>query len=237
MKLPTRGITASVRSRPTWATAVLVVGLLLASPPTRADPFPNPILGTVSPANGFIGGLFGPDDKSYLVAGAGEAPFKPFGSPVDALAGLDLGGVGDTWTQASDSDWTSLGNQTWILPEPWPTNVDDYGHFISPTPWSSSILGPITGSYSFYILESPGIVSDVIYIYNDSAGDANLLFGAHNGPFVVPEPGTVGLTSVGLAVIILGLAGRRRKNSRRSAATSSAEELPIAESRPPAHGE
>ena len=218
MKIPVRGITASLRPLLPCTAAVLAASLLPAYAPSRADPFPNPILGTVTPNIGFIGGLFGPDDKSYLVAAASDTPFTPFGSPVDALAGLDFSGVGDTWTQASDSQWTPLGDQTWILPEPESKDEDYEGHFISPTPWSSSLLGPLTGGYSFEILESPGIVSDAIEIYNDSAGDANLLFSAHYGPYIytVSEPGAAALMTLGLAIIGLGSARWRRKHSGRS---------------------
>ncbi|HXQ17939.1 MAG TPA: PEP-CTERM sorting domain-containing protein [Caulobacteraceae bacterium] len=172
------------------------------------------ILGTEDPTNGFTGNLFASSfpNAQYLVASDGETAFEPFGATFDVSDGLNFGSVGFTWNQAADSTWTSLGNQTWVLPaanipgcgsENEPT-CEPVGHFISPSAWNPTLLG------TYEILEAGGGVSDIIILSNTAAG-ADVRF--FSDPITgVPEPATWALTLVGIGG--LGLAMRVARSNK-----------------------
>ncbi len=191
---------------------VLVGVLLLAGTPSQAavigvenSSAPN----NMSPGNGFYGKLV-PIGGPYLVGSDGEAAFDPCGAGFDTSDCLNFSSVAGifTWTQAAGSIWTSLGNQTWVLPadltgigcgtENEPT-CEPVGHWISPNPWVAGNIGVWT------IQEADGTISDVIRTFNNAAG-ANVLFCSDPSVGACPEPAAIAVLGVGL----LGLLGVRR---------------------------
>jgi hypothetical protein len=166
------------------------------------------VLGTEDPATGFVGTLF--PGASYNVASDGENAFNPYGASSDTSDGLNFSGVAFVWTQAADSTWTSLGNQTWVLPASTPCGVENepvcepVGHFTSPTPWTAA------GTNYFVINEAGGGVSDVIKTFNDANG-AELFF--YSDPIGgVPEPATWAMMLVGLGGLGAAMRMARGKN-------------------------
>ena len=172
--------------------------------------------------NGFSGPLF--PGFSYLVASDGKSHFDPYGAGYDTSDGLNFSGVGFPWSQAAGGLWTSLGNQTWVLPADLSsigcgteneTTCEPVGHFVSPDPWSPGFTG------TFVIAEwGPGDVdyvgrpgwSDVIITYNDANGANVLFYSDFAGSSAFPEPSTWAMMVLGF--VGLGLAGyRARKQS------------------------
>jgi len=191
-----------------WAAgAALAVGLAGAA---AANAYT--VIGQEDVTGGFVGnfleGAF--PGTHYIAASDGESPFDPFGAGYDTSDGLDLSGVGYSWSQAADSSWNFLGNQTWVLPAdltPFGCGVENgttcepVGHFISPDAWVDAALG------TYVILEADGSVSDVIQAYNDING-ANIKF--YSDPSLpVPEPSTWAIMMMGL--FGMGAALRARK--------------------------
>lgn len=171
------------------------------------------VIGTEGP-NGFVGNFLESafPGTQYIVASDGEASFDPFGAGYDTSDGLNLSAVGFTWTQAGDSSWNDLGNQTWVLPAVIPgcgaeneTTCEPRGHFISPSAWNPAAVG------RWALIEPDGTLSDLIVTYNDANG-ANLLF--YSDPSI-PEPST-------WAVLLLGTFGVGAALRRRAGATASA---------------
>jgi PEP-CTERM motif len=194
------------------ASAALVAGLVAGSAPANAAT----LIGTETFSGGFNGPLF--PGTAYLVASDGEASFDPYGAGFDTSDGLNFSGVGFPWSQAADSHWTALGNQTWVLPAVIPgcgaeneTTCEPAGHFVSPDAWSPGFTG------TFVIGEwGPGDVdhvggsySDIIYLYNNAAGANVLFYSDFAGSGGVPEPSTWAMMLVGFAG--LGFAGYRTK--------------------------
>lgn len=192
----------------TLAVGALTAGLMLAPATSLAT---NYTVGVESDTTGFVGSLFAafPD---YQVASDGEVYFDPFNAGYDTSDGINFSSVPYSWTQAAGGNWTSIGNQTWVLPASSPGGANcgseneptcEYvGHFVSPSAWNSSLLG------TYYIYDANNsTVSDVIDVYNNSAG-ANLLF--YSDPTGVPEPGALTLMGIGLALIGFAVAYRRR---------------------------
>jgi hypothetical protein len=162
------------------------------------------IIGKEDNATGFNGGLFGPGSP-YMVASDGESPFDPYGFGHDTSDGLNFANVGHVWTQAADSTWVSLGNQTWVLPASTPCGNENepvcepVGHFISPDAWSPGAIG------TWRILEADGSISDKIVTFNTANG-AELLFYSDPG---VPEPSVWFMMLIGVAGI--GYALRKQR--------------------------
>jgi hypothetical protein len=188
------------------ASAALVAGLVVGSAPVSAAI----VLGTEDPSGGFVGNLLAASfpGTAYLVASDGETGFDPFGAGFDTSDGINFSGVPFPWNQAAGSVWTSLGNQTWVLPATTSCGSENepvcepVGHFISPDAWNAAAIG------TYLILENPangGGVSDVITTWNDAAGFANLTF--QSDP--IPEPSTWAMLLLGFAG--LGFAGYRAK--------------------------
>jgi hypothetical protein len=188
------------------AGAALAVGLAGAAA-ANAQTY---ILGTEDASSGFVGNLLEGSfpGTHYLVASDGESSFDPFGAGYDTSDGINLSGVGYSWDQAADSIWTSLGNQTWVLPANLSsigcgvensTTCEPMGHFISPSAWNPAALG------TYVILEAGGGFSDIITTYNDANGFANITFSSDP----MPEPSTWAIMMVG--VFGMGAALRRRR--------------------------
>lgn len=159
-------------------------------------------------ASGFVASLF--PGFSYTVASDGEGSFDPFGAGFDTTDGLNFSAVGFTWTQASDSSWTSLGNQTWVLPATIPgcgnenePACEPVGHFTSTTDWNAGAIG------TFVILDPSGGVSDVIKTFNDANG-GELLFYSDPSLAATPEPAAWALMLAGFAGLGGALRTRRR---------------------------
>jgi hypothetical protein len=176
---------------------------------TAANAFTN--LGTET-GTGFVGNLLASSFPGtfYLVASDGESSFDPFGAGFDTSDGLNFSGVGFTWIQAADSSWTSLGNQTWVLPASIPgcgsenePTCEPVGHFTSTSFWSPGAIG------TFVIYDSGGGISDVIRTFNGANG-AELLFSSDPSLLPVPEPATWALMLVGLGGIGAAMRFRRR---------------------------
>ncbi len=72
------------------------------------------VIGVEDAANGFVGDFLEKPfpGSQYIVASDGESAFDPFGAGYDTSDGLNFSNVGHVWTQAADSTWNSLGNQT-----------------------------------------------------------------------------------------------------------------------------
>ena len=171
------------------------------------------VIGQETDSGGFVGNLLEANfpGTKYLVASDGEASFDPFGAGYDTSDGLNLSGVGYQWDQVGNA-WTSLGNQTWVIPANLDsigcgvensTTCEPIGSFISPSAWNPAAIG------TFVILESDGSISDVIKTYNDDAGNAHLLFSSDPSLIGVPEPSTWAVMMVGL--FGMGAALRRRR--------------------------
>jgi len=168
------------------------------------------IIGTEDPVSGFTGNIFESvfPGGQYIVASDGESSFDPFGAGYDTSDGLNFSAVGFVWTQAADSAWTSLGNQTWVLPANLTsfgcgvenaTTCEPRGHFLSPTGWNALAIG------TWDILEADGSLSDII-ITDNTANGAELFF--YSDPsFPAPEPVTLSLFGAGL----VGAAAMRRR--------------------------
>jgi hypothetical protein len=163
------------------SAAALMFGL---APAKAAAPI---ILGTEDPANGFVGNLLASSfpGTAYLVASDGEAHFDPFGAGFDTSDGINFSGVPFVWNQWHAGTWTSLGNQTWVLPASIPgcgaenePTCEPVGAFWSPNAWNPAAIG------TYLILESPGDtgtlhgtanISDEIITWNDANGVAHLI--------------------------------------------------------------
>jgi len=196
-------------SRTTSACGLAVIVSCFALFPAKADT----IIGTEDPQSGLVSDFLG---TGYLVASDGEASFDPFGAGYDTSDGINFSAITFPWYQASDSHWTSLGNQIWVLPADLSaigcgvetgTSCEPVGHFYSPSGWVPSVLGWYT------ILDPNGAVSDRIYLYNDPSSQANVQF--YSDP--VPEPGTIAIFVMGLLALGLMLGKRRRRNNRSTA--------------------
>jgi hypothetical protein len=176
------------------------------------------VIGQESDASGFVGNLLeGPfPGTQYIVASDGETAFDPFGAGFDTSDGLNFSAVGFTWNQAADSTWTSLGNQTWVLPATTPgcgsensNTCEPVGHFVSPSGWSALAIG------TWDILESDGSLSDVIITSNNIDGSADLKFFS-DPSLPVPEPATWAMMLVGL----FGLGAAMRSRRQLASATA-----------------
>jgi hypothetical protein len=138
------------------------------------------------------------------VASDGEAPFDPFSSGLDTSDGIQFDSL---WLPVQTTGWVQIpGTNTWIVPgcdsagvcENGPVN-EPIGQWDAPgNVWSSAA--------NFLIYESDGrTVSDVISIFNDANGTANITFSSIES---VPEPSTWALMLFGFAG--LAFAGYRR---------------------------
>jgi opacity protein-like surface antigen len=178
------------------ACGALATGLAAAA---AAAASADNVIGTEDSTTGFVGNFLEsafPGTQS-IVASDGEASFDPFGAGYDTSDGLNFSAVGFTWTQAADSTWNDLGNQTWVLPAVIPgcgaensTTCEPVGHFISSATWSPGAIG------TWLIYESDGSLSDRIVTFNTVNG-AELKF--YSDPSI-PEPAT-------WAILLLGVFG------------------------------
>jgi hypothetical protein len=189
-----------------------VAALMVVGTAAKADI----VIGQETSGGGFVGNLLEQNfpGTSYLVASDGEASFDPFGAGFDTSDGINFSGVPFVWDQAADSIWTSLGNQTWVLPANLSgigcgvengTTCEPTGHFISPSAWNPLALG------QYLILEADGSVSDRIVLSNNADGTADLKFYSDPNPGVtgVPEPAMWTIMLTGF--FGLGSMLRRRK--------------------------
>jgi hypothetical protein len=197
------------------AATVLIWGIAPANAQTGA----YTVIGTEDPVTGFTGDLFNNMfSDTYLVASDGESPFHPFNAPYDVSDGINLSGAAASWTQANDSSWNSLGNETWVLPAVIPgcgaenePTCEPVGHFIVtdgasfvPNAIGTWVILDWTGDTDW--IGQPGW-SDYIVTYNDANGNANILF--YSDFAAVPEPATWAMMLIGFAG--LGLAGYRAR--------------------------
>jgi hypothetical protein len=189
------------------ASAALVAGMVAGNVPAKAFI----TLGTEDNVTGFVGNLLAASfpGTSYLVASDGESHFDPFGAGYDTSDGLNFSGVPFTWNQATDSTWTNIGFQTWVLPASIPgcgsenePTCEPVGHFTSPSPWDTLAIG------TYVIWEADGSLSDVIKTFNDANG-AELLFYSDPSLTSIPEPSTWAMMVLGFAG--LGFAGYRAR--------------------------
>jgi hypothetical protein len=114
------------------------------------------------------------------------------------------------WNQSSNSTWTNIGFQTWVLPANLTdigcgaeneTSCEPVGSFWSPSAWNPLAIG------TYKILDPGGGVSDILVTWNDANGNAHLLFSSD--PSLIPEPSTWAMMLLGFAG--LGFAGYRAR--------------------------
>jgi hypothetical protein len=203
--------------------SVALVGASLSG--AMAAPSSYTIIGTEDVVNGFNGTLFPglPGGGSYLVASDGESYFDPYGANFDTSDGLNFSGVGFKWYQAAGGQWTSLGNQTWVLPAVIPgcgseneTTCEPVGSFYSPNaPWVAAAIGTWViqewGPFDVAFVGRPGW-SDVIKTFKSGNNAVVLFYSDFVGSSGIPEPSTWAMLLLGFAG--LGFAGyRARKQS------------------------
>jgi hypothetical protein len=171
-----------------------VAAFMIAGTAAKAQTLPVYNLGPEDPVTGFVGDLFQGHFGDYVtVASDGESVFDPFGAGFDTSDGIDFTHQAEApnWIQATDSSWTQIGAQTWVLPanlgacgnenEP---ICEPVGHWILP----GSAWNP--GAYGVHLIyDSDGVtLSDKIIAFNTNAG-AEVLF--YSDPTLgVPEPAT-----------------------------------------------
>jgi hypothetical protein len=186
------------------AGVALIGATLVGAPSAKAWT----VIGTEDNVAGFVGNFLESafPGTSYIVASDGESAFDPFGAGYDTSDGLNFSAVGYAWYQDASSIWTSLGNQTWVLPADLSgigcgvengVTCEPVGHFWSPCAWNPAAIG------TWVIMEQGGGVSDIITTFNSGRG-AELTFASDP----IPEPSTWAMMLIGFAG--LGFAGYRK---------------------------
>jgi hypothetical protein len=212
-------------SRFTLAAAAAATVLICGIAPASAQSSYN-IVGTEDPSTGFTGDLFGNKfSDTYLVASDGENAFFPFGVTYDVSDGINLSGSAATWSQSKGSIWTSLGNETWVLPADLSgigcgteneTTCEPVGTF-----YANNGASWVPGAIGLWvILDAPGDKtwvgrvgwSDVIKTFNGPGGAVLQFYSDFAGGGGIPEPSTWAMMLLGFGG--LGFAGyRARKQS------------------------
>ena len=162
------------------------------------------VIGTEDPADGFIGSLF-PGNTPYLVASDGERPFRPFGVSDPVSDGIDFNQVNFVWVQASDSHWTEVSHQTWVVTEDLACKdkpgCEPAGHFTSPTLWNPDFVG------KWIIMDPDGTFGDIIWTFNRD----NLAHVIFKSDPSVPEVSTWALMLLGFGGVGATLRSRKIK--------------------------
>jgi hypothetical protein len=160
-----------------------------------------------------------PTASPVLTVGSdSEGGFDPFGAGFDTSDGIVLNGdwAPDPAFAASfgPNGWQQLpGTFTWVLP----ANLGPCGSeneticepvgkwFFTPgSPWNAGTPDTLL------MLEDDGSISDIILVNNTGpGGSAAITFSSD--PFATPEPGTI--TLLGLGLVGVGIASRRRKSA------------------------
>jgi hypothetical protein len=176
---------------------------------------------TEDPVSGCVAAL-APLNVTINVASDGEAAFHPFGISSDVSDAIEWDPnalpfvpiAGDP--AFNQGFWSNFGTDptngftVWALPASTPCGNENepvcepVAHWLLP---GFTVSG---GPLDYLILENPadgGGLSDVISLYNDANGVANMSFASD--PFV-PEPATWGLMLAGVGMVGAGLRMRRK---------------------------